>query len=136
MTHSTLTLPSPRDVHRRYVLRTCLFMTGYVAVNLAAIFGAFDDVRGAGAVALALTVSAPLAGHIWATLAYWRDSDEFVRGLMAKRFIVASGIALVLMSAWGFMEIYAGARHAPGSLVVPLFWLAFGAVSPFIRTSH
>jgi hypothetical protein len=130
------TIPSPQLVHRQYVIRTLLFMGGYVAVNLAAIFGAFDDVRGSGAVGLALTVSAPLAGHIWATLAYWRDSDEFVRGVMAKRFIVASGIAFVVASAWGFMETYAGAWHAPGFLIVALFWLTYGLISPFIRTSH
>ena len=133
---TTTTTLSPQIVHRQYVLRASLFMSGYVAVNVAAIFGAFDDARGAGALALALTVSAPLAGHIWATLAYMRDSDEFVRGLMAKRFIVASGIAMALASAWGFMEIYAHAWHAPASLTYPLFWAAYGAVSPFIRNSH
>jgi putative oxidoreductase len=132
----TKTALSPHVVHRQYLIRTLLFMGGYTLVNLSAIFGAFDDVRGPGAVGLALTVSAPLAGHIWATLAYLRDSDEFVRGVMAKRFIVASGIAMALASAWGFMEIYAHAWHAPGSLFLPLFWAAFGAVSPFIRNSH
>lgn len=111
-------------------------MTGYVAVNVAAILGAFDGIRPPGSYALALTAAAPLAGHIWATLAYMRDSDEFVRGLMAKRFIVASGIAMALFCGWGFMEIYAGAKHAPGSLIYPLFWAAYGAVTPFIRTSH
>lgn len=130
------TMSDPHHVRRQYVLRASLFMSGYVAVNVAAIFGAFDDARPRGALALALTVSAPLAGHIWATLAYMRDSDEFVRGLMAKRFIVASGMSMALFCAWGFMESYAGAWHAPGWLIYPLFWAAYGAASPFIRTSH
>jgi putative oxidoreductase len=134
--HTMTTTPDPEHVRRQYVLRSSLFMSGYVAINVAAIFGAFDDATPRGAVCLALTASAPLAGHIWAVLAYMRDSDEFVRGLMAKRFVVASGIAMALFSAWGFMEIYAGARHAPGSLIFPLFWAAYGAVCPFIRTSH
>jgi hypothetical protein len=132
----TNTVLSPQVVHRQYLIRTWLFMGGYVAVNIAAIFGAFDDARGPGAVALALTVSAPLAGQIWAILAYMRDSDEFVRGLMAKRFIVASGIAIALASAWGFMEIYAHAKHVSASLIFPLFCAAYGAVTPFIRNSH
>lgn len=127
---------SPDHVRRQFVIRSTLFMSGYVAVNVAAIFGAFDDATPRGALALALVVAAPLAGHIWALLAYMRDSDEFIRGLMARRFIAASGIAMALACAWGLMESYAKVWHAPGSLIYPLFWLAYAAVSPFIRTSH
>lgn len=133
---NAIALPSPQLVNRQYIIRTLLFMGGYVAVNLAAIFGAFDDVRGGGAAALALVVTAPLIGHTWAALVYWRDSDEFVRGLMAKRFILAAGIAFCFASAWGFMETYADAWHAPGFLIFPLFWFTYGVISPFVRTSH
>ena len=35
--------------HRRYTLRTAAFMSGYVVINIAAIAGAFDDLRGPGA---------------------------------------------------------------------------------------
>jgi hypothetical protein len=64
------------------------------------------------------------------------DSDEFVRALTAKRFIVASGLAMALLSGWGFMESYGGAAHAPGWLIYPLFWGLFGLISPFIRSSR
>lgn len=121
---------------RRYLARTAAFMTGYVAANVAAIFGAFDDVRGWSAYALGLAVAAPVAGQIWATLALIRDSDEFVRALTAKRFILASGLAMALFSAWGFMESYADAPHAPGWLIYPLFWAVYGVVTPFVRTSR
>ena len=136
MTALSPTSLSPDHVRRQYLIRSTLFMTGYVAVNVAAIFGAFDDATPRGAIALALVVAAPLAGHIWAVLAYMRDADEFMRGVMARRFIVGSGIAMTLACAWGFMESYAKVWHAPGWLIYPLFWLAYAAVSPFIRTSH
>ena len=48
--------------HRRYAARTAAFMTGYVALNVAAIFGAFDDLRRPGAWVFALAVAAPVAG--------------------------------------------------------------------------
>ncbi|HEY1050149.1 MAG TPA: hypothetical protein VGE39_10355 [Prosthecobacter sp.] len=128
--------PSPDHVRKQYLVRSSLFMGAYVAVNVAAIFGAFDDATPRGALALALVVSAPLTGHIWAVLAYMKDADEFIRGLMARRFIAASGIAMALACAWGFMESYAKVWHAPGWFVYPLFWLAYGMVSPFIRTSN
>ena len=125
---------TPAD--RRYIRRTLAFMTGYVAVNIAAITGAFDDIGKTAAWILALAVAAPVAGQIWAVLAWMRDSDEFVRALAAKRFVIAAGAAMALFSAWGFLETYAGAAHAPGWLIYPLFWAAFGLVAPLVRNSR
>ena len=128
---------SAASAPRRYVIRTMAFMAGYVAVNMAAIFGAFDDIASpVAAWLLALTVSAPVAGQIWATLSLMKESDEFVRSLTAKQFILAAGIAMALFSAWGFGESYADAPHAPGWLIYPLFWGIYGLVSPFVKTSR
>lgn len=121
---------------RRYLIRTFAFMTGYVGLNSGAILGAFDDLRGPGAWAFGLAVAAPIVGQIWATLALMRDSDEFVRALIAKRFILASGVAMALFSAWGFLESYAHAQHVPGWVIYPLFWACFGVISPFVRTTR
>ena len=122
---------------KRYVIRTNLFMAGYVAVNVAAITGAFDPIVGSRAgILLGLTVAAPIAGQLWATLALMNESDEFVRALSAKRFILASGLAMALFSAWGFAESYGDAPHAPGWLIYPLFWGLFGLVSPFLKSSR
>lgn len=123
--------------HKKYVMRTLAFMSGYVAVNVAAIFGAFDDIASpVAAWALALTVSAPVVGQIWATLSLMRESDEFVRAVTAKQFIVAAGLAMAIASVWGFGESYAHAYHLPAWLIYPLFWACFGLASPFIRTSN
>ncbi len=122
--------------HRRYVVRTCAFMGAYAAVNIAAITGAFDGLQGPGRWALGAVVAAPVIGQIWATLALMRDGDEFVRAITAKRFIIAAGLAMAAASAWGYLESYAQAPHAPGWIVYILFWAAFGAVSPFVRTTR
>ena len=122
---------------RRYIFRTLGFMSGYIALNMAAIFGLFDPLKGqAAAWLLPLAVSVPIAGQIWATLALMADSDEFVRALTARRFILASGASMALFSAWGFTESYAGAPHAPGWVIYPLFWLAFSIVSPLVRSTR
>lgn len=126
----------PATVNQKYRIRAALFMVAYIAVNVAAIFGSFDDMRPPGTWAFSLVVAAPVIGHIWAFLAWMRDSDEFVRALAAKRFVVASGVALAVASVWGFMELYAKAPHISAAMVYPLVWAAFGSVSPFIRTSH
>ncbi len=123
--------------HKRYLVRTWLFMSGYIAVNIAAIAGAFDEIIGEPAgMVLGLAVAAPIAGQLWATLALMADSDEFVRALTAKRFIVASGLAMALFSGWGFMESYGGAAQAPGWLIYALFWGLFGLVSPFVKNTR
>ena len=122
---------------RRYVVRTMAFMSGYVAINVMAIFGAFDDIASPlAAWGLALAVSAPVVGQIWATLSLMNESDEFVRALIAKQFIIASGLAMAIASVWGFGESYANAQHIPAWLIYPLFWACFGLVQPFVRTSR
>lgn len=122
---------------KKYGFRTMAFMGGYTAVMIAVIGGAFDRIQNTPAAwVLALAVSAPIAGQIWAMLSYLRESDEFVRALMAKRFITAAGVAMALFSAWGFGESFAGAPHAEGWLIYPLFWAIFGLISPLIRSSR
>ncbi len=128
---------STTEAGRKYVVRTMAFMSGYTAVNVAAIFGAFDDIRSpVAAWGLALTVSAPVVGQIWATLSLMRDSDEFVRAVTAKQFILAAGAAMVIASVWGFGESYADAYHLPAWIIYPLFWACFGVIAPFVRTSN
>jgi len=128
---------STSSAHKRYAIRTIAFMSGYVAVNVAAIFGAFDDITSpVAAWALALTVSAPVIGQIWATLALMRESDEFVRAVVAKQFILASGLAMAVASVWGFGESYAAAPHIPAWIIYPLFWACFGLIAPFVKSSN
>jgi hypothetical protein len=121
---------------RRYRTRTLTLMAGYVAVNVAAMCGSFSALRGPGRYALALLVAAPIIGQLWTTLKLLGESDEFVRALMSKRMILASGLAIAMASTWGFMESYADAAHLPASLVYPLFWGCFGLVSPFVRNTR
>lgn len=122
---------------RRYVVRTLAFMSGYTAVNVAAILGAFDDLTSpVAAWLLAATVSAPVVGQIWATLSLMRESDEFVRALIAKQFIVAAGLTMAVATFWGFGESFADAAHVPAWFVYPLFWACFGVIAPFLRSSR
>lgn len=124
--------------HRRYIIRTMAFSVPYVAICVAMMTtGAFDDLMGKPAAwVLAAVVSAPVIGQIWATLALMRESDEFVRGVTAKQFIVAAGLAMAVATFWGFGESFAGAPHMQTWLIVPVFWGLYGVVSPFIRSSR
>lgn len=125
------------SAQRKYVIRTVAFMGGYVAIMVAVIFGAFDDIQGKPAAwLLAAAVTAPVAGQIWTTLAMMRDSDEFVRAVMGKQFILAAGVAMALFTGWGFAESFADAPHAEGWLIYPLFWGTLGLIAPFVKSSN
>lgn len=123
--------------HRKYVFRTMAFMIPYAIVCLTAITGLFDGIIGkpTGWV-LAVVVSAPIIGQIWSTLELMRESDEFVRAVTARQFIIASGLAMAGATLWGFGETFAGAPHIPAWMVYPLFWGAFGCVAPFVKSSN
>lgn len=124
--------------HRKYVIRTLAFMIPYMLICIAMMTtDAFDDIIGkpAGWV-LAAAVSAPVIGQLWATLSLIRDSDEFMRAVTAKQFIVSAGLAMALATFWGFAETFAAAPHLPGWLIYAAFWGIFGCVAPFIKASH
>lgn len=124
--------------HKRYLVRTMAFMVPYVAICIAMMTtDAFDEVmdKPAGWV-LAAAVAAPVIGQIWATMSLMRESDEFVRAVTAKQFILAAGGAMAVAVFWGFGESFAGAPHLPAWLIYPLFWAAYVVVSPFIRASN
>ena len=129
---------SGTPAYRRYLIRTMAFAAPYVAICVAMMTtDAFDDLTGQPAAwGLAAVLSAPVIGQIWATLALMRESDEFVRGVTAKQFIVAAGLAMAVAAFWGFGESFAGAPHMQTWLIVPLFWGLYGVVSPFIRSSR
>lgn len=128
------TVASP---NRLYVQRTLAFMALYAVLNIGAMLGLFDAWIGtpAGWV-LALAVALPLAGQIWALLRLVADSDEYMRVIWAKRFILSAGIAMVVCSAWGFGETYAQAPGVPAWLIFPLFWAVSAVVWPFVRSSR
>ena len=121
---------------RAYTFRTVFFMLGYVVALVLAVGGALDAIGGVSGWILAAAVAAPVAGQIWATLAFIRDSDEFVAGVTAKRFILAAGMTFALSVFWGFAEKFAEAPHIEGWWVYVVFWALMGVMPVFIRSSR
>ncbi|WP_226635814.1 hypothetical protein [Brevundimonas poindexterae] len=121
---------------KAYTFRTVFFMLGYVVALVLAVGGALDTIGGVSGWVLAAAVAAPVAGQIWATLAFIRDSDEFVAGVTAKRFILAAGMTFALSVFWGFAEKFAEAPHIQGWWVYVVFWGLMGFMPVFIRSSR
>ncbi len=121
---------------KAYTFRTVFFMLGYVVALVLAVGGALDAIGGVSGWILAAAVAAPVAGQIWATLVFIRDSDEFVAGVTAKRFILAAGMTFALSVFWGFAEKFAAAPHVEGWWVYVVFWGLMGFMPVFIRSSR
>lgn len=135
MTSKQISAAAP-SAGRSYLMRTIFFMGIYILINSLTILGLFDSLLGRpGGWLIAIAVALPVAGQVWATLRLMAQSDEFVRVIVAKCFVLAAGATLTLWTAWGFGETYAAAPHIPAWLIYPFFWAVFALVSPFVRTS-
>jgi putative oxidoreductase len=123
------------SANKRYTIRTLVFMAAYAVVLMLAVGGALDAIGGVSGWLLAAAVSAPVAGQIWATLSFIKESDEFVAAVTAKRFIIAAGLTLALAVFWGFAEMFAGAPHLEGWWAYVAFWALMGPMPLFVKGS-
>lgn len=122
--------------NNRYTIKTVACFAAYLAIDAAAEGGAFKDLAGLELWAFGILVAAPIAVHVWITLSFLQNMDEFSRALSAKRFVIAWGICMVIFSAAGFMTSYAGLPPVPGQLLYLAFWAAVGLVSLFVHSSR
>ena len=122
--------------NRRFMIHTVACWTLFVALAALASAANPADIGAVGRIALSLTIGLPIGLHVVTTLALIESADEFARALTLRRFVVAWGISAALFCAWGFMEQYAGAAHAPPWAIYPLFWAAFALVSLVVRSSR
>lgn len=118
--------------------RYTIGMTIWMALYVAALFGSITLIQsqaptGPLLYVLAVLPALPIGGTILTFLAYIEHVDEYLRAVLVKRFIIATGLTLFICTAWGFLENNAGAHHFSLYLVYPLFWGLFGATSLILR---
>jgi hypothetical protein len=122
--------------NRRFTLWTAGCWTLFVALVALASATGPNSVGSGGSIVLSLAIAVPIGLHVAATLALIESADEFARMITLRRFVVAWGVSAALFCAWGFMEQYAGATHAPPWAIYPLFWGMFALVSLVVRSSR
>lgn len=127
----------PKAPQRAYLIGTLGSMAVYVAAIMALSYARNGNLlSGPALYAAALVPGLAIGWQMVVTLRLMARSDEFMRALMAKRFIVAAAISFMFCTTWGFLETYADLPHLPGYVSYMAFWAAFGAISPFIRSSR
>lgn len=121
----------------RYGLGTFGSMTLYALAIIGVSLGVTQGwLSGWALYAAAILPGLAITAQLIFTLDFFRRADEFVRAVMAKRFIVAACLTFAVWSVWGFLETFAGAYHLPGWLAYATMWFFFGVSAPFIKTSR
>ena len=86
--------------------------------------------------AVVLFVAGTVGAQFFAAYRLVAVQDEFIRGITAKRGIAAGGVTITAAVLWGLAQQFTTVPEVPLWVVYPLFWGAFGIVTPFIRSSH
>ena len=80
---------------------------------------------------IAVLPALPIGFIIMALMRLIRDSDEYFRELMMKRYLATMGVTLFLCTVYGFVEQYGGGLRPPLWVVFPLYWFCYPFVSLF-----
>lgn len=113
-------MAATRPAQRAYLRRMAVLMTLYVAT----LFGAtwlfrHDELAGPLAYLLGILPAIPVVGVFWAIgRLLVEESDEFLRMLLVRQIVVATGFALSICTIWGFLESFDLVPH------VDAYWAA------------
>ena len=118
------------SANTRYLIGVSVTMSLYVLILMASLWtirhqhpaGLWLDI-------LSVAPALPIGGTIVVFHRYIAEVDEYVRAVVVKRFITATGAMLFLTTAIGFLENGTGKTIMSLYLVYPLFWICFGAAS-------
>jgi len=110
----------------RYVRRIAVLMTAYLAVLFAAVWLFRNDmVSGAAAWPLAIAPALPVIGVFWAVMRFIvEETDEFIRMLIVRQCLVATGFSLTIMTIWEFLQNFDLVPPGNGGFGAAFFWFA------------
>jgi hypothetical protein len=116
---------------RRYNQRIVGLSVAYVALLFAADW-LFRQHRidGAAAYAIAVLPALPIVGIFVVIGRYLiEEHDEYLRLLMVRQSLVATGLTLALATVWGFLESFGLAPHVAAYFVAIVWFFGLGVGS-------
>ncbi len=118
---------------RRYVIRIAALMTFYLVALFSASYAFRADlVSGPAAYALAVVPALPVIGVFWAVMRLLiEEPDEFIKMLMVRQSLVATGFCLTIMTIWEFLQNFDLVPPGNGGFGAAFFWfvgLGIGAI--------
>jgi hypothetical protein len=122
---------SRNPAQRRYVGRVAVATLCYLATLAAAIhFVGQGIVTGVPAYLLGILPGLSVAGYFWAIARLIvEERDEYLRLLLVRQALVATGFTLSLVTIWGFLENLALVPHVDAFYVAILWFFGLGVGS-------
>ena len=113
---------------KRYNWRVVLLSLLYVAFLLPAVYGFKHQlVPHAAAYFVAILPALPIIGIFGALGRYLvEEQDEYVRMLMVRQVLWASGLTLSIATAWGFLDNFGLVGHADGYWLIAVWFAGLG----------
>lgn len=109
---------------RRYTIRLAILMTAYLIILFAAVsLFRNNAVSGAAAWALAIAPALPVIGVFWAVMRFLvEETDEFLRLLLVRQCLVATGFCLTIMTVWEYLQNFDLVPPGNGGFGAASFW--------------
>ena len=113
---------------RQYNARVLVLSIAYMALLLAAVYVfRHRPPHGLPAYLLAIAPALPIVGMFAAIGRYLvEESDEYLRQLMVRQSLWASGFALSIATVWGFLESFDLVGHVEAFYVAVLWFGGLG----------
>ncbi len=117
--------------HRKYVKRVLIAMVGYIAtLFLAEILIDDRGLTGPLAWLVALLPGLCVASVFWAIgRLLIEETDEYLRSLLVRQMLVATGLTMVIATIYGFLENYGLVGHVDAFYLTVLFFAGLGVGS-------
>ena len=118
---------------RRYMFRVAGLMGCYLGA-LVGVSMAFRNglVSGPLAYPLAILPALPVIGVFWAVMRLLvEEPDEFLRLLLVRQILIATGFCLTIMTVWEFLQNFDLVAPGTGGFGAAFFWfmgLGVGAI--------
>lgn len=119
----------PRNpAQRRYVLRVAIAMAAYLVTLSAALrFVGGGAVTGPPAYLLGMLPGLSVAGVFWAVgRLLVEEKDEYLRMLLVRQTLVATGFTLTVATIWGFLENLRLVPHVDAFYIAILWFFGLG----------
>lgn len=113
---------------RTYNRRVLWLSLAYGVLLIGAVYGFKHHlVGGVAGYGVAILPAIPIIG-IFATIGRYlvEESDEYVRMLMVRQTLWASGFALSLATIWGFLESFGLVGHIEAFYIAVLWFFGLG----------
>ncbi len=122
---------SANPAHKRYVLRVAVSMAFYlIFLTVALKFVGSGDVVGPLAYLLAALPGIAVIGVFWAVgRLLVEETDEYLRMLLVRQTLVATGFALSIATVWGFLENVELVPHVDAFYIAILWFAGLGVGS-------